>query len=220
MRICINTAVRGALTMKRRLPRIDKPLDSCSDDDRTDDDCLSHALPKSNVTAGLDLEGPASSAVRGDDYKPIAKLPRSHVTVEMHQQPLSDDLCSVWKLPKHEVELDNEEPSAHKSESTGRATHLASTAVETRSLVLGSDSGVLGDLHTLLANKHSAIEARASELMDLILKDTSPMALRPKDPLQLEETLKVVLSLQANSYTSSIMAQDNGSNWAWWKKWW
>ena len=206
--------------MRRALPKINAPLsDSGEDNSHEGDDILRFKLPKSNVTRVSETSEMRHGLPYDADSITLTRLPKSNVTTGACDKGQQHEVTPIKRLKKSTALLPVDHVDVVVPNVDAPSSTNWSAVDECKAMLIGSDSGVLGSVRTLLANKHTAIEARAVELKDLILNDTSPMALRPSNPLQLEEMLKVVLSLKANSYVASTMAQDNGSNWNWWKSW-
>ena len=169
--------------MSSKLPRITNPFSSSDDEGCGDKPRRSTKLPR------IDAATIAPQSLGPEALIPSTRLPRSNVTLGQAAN----------------------EATAGLNDQT-QQTGTKEPVKEKQTLVLSNDTETLGDLQTLLANKHGAICSRAKELCELIVNDTSAMALKPSNPLQMEETVRVVLALQANSYAARTMAQDNGSN--------
>ena len=136
----------------------------------------------------------------------------------VQQQQPADELQTTRKLPKANISMTQSQARAAAATTRGAATDkgLGSQIESTKRTLLSTNSVALGDLQELADRRVGHLDERAAEIRDIILNDDSKIALKPENPLQLEESIRVILGITANSYSLRTMAQDNGSNWRWW----
>ena len=174
----------------------------------------------------MDKRLPRCAALPGSEHGKIAsteaeetltvkpkQMKRANVNVQ--HGCTASELLPIRKLPRLKADV-----LSPTNQGTKRAVRQGRSEAKTlRTQMLSQDSIALGDIQELADRRNKHLDARATEIASIIMQDVSKMAIRPNNLEQLEESIKVVFALSANSFSANTLAQDHGSNWRWWAQW-
>ena len=141
-----------------------------------------------------------------------------------HSRPAAPDTSAACALgevqslwPSRAVKLERSS-LLHQQGQPLLVTATDTTGVQT---AMGQMRGPTESVLAGLAKRpiSSAANLQADRIRDIILQDSSQLALKPFDPHRLEQACQQIMQINSWSYSLRTLTQDNSSNWNYWTRW-